>query len=149
SCGGFRLISTRRASWGGIRVSRGFARRKGRRSGYVHDFRGNRLAKGRHNPQTISWFWDLFQRKLLNLAPPYQRRSVWNMAYREYFIDTILLEYPAPAIFLFSEVEPSGRTMNSVVDGKQRLITIFGFVQDEFPVGEKAEITALRGKYFS
>jgi Protein of unknown function DUF262 len=107
------------------------------------------VAQARHSPQTISWFWDLYQRKLLNLDPPYQRRSVWNMAYREYFIDTILLEYPAPAIFLFSEVDPSGRTMHSVVDGKQRLMTIFRFVENEFPVGDKAEITALRGKYFS
>ncbi len=107
------------------------------------------MAQARHSPQTISWFWDLYQRELLNLDPPYQRRSVWNAAYREYFIDTLLLEYPAPAIFLFSEVEPSGKTMHSVVDGKQRLVTIFDFVKDRFPVGDKAELSALRGKYFS
>jgi hypothetical protein len=83
------------------------------------------VAQARHSPQTISWFWDLYQRQLLNLDPPYQRRSVWNTAFREYFIDTLLLEYPAPAIFLFSEVEPSGKTMHSVVDGKQRLLTTF------------------------
>lgn len=107
------------------------------------------MAQARHSPQTISWFWDLYLRELLNLDPPYQRRSVWNAAYREYFIDTLLLEYPAPAIFLFSEVEPNGKTMHSVVDGKQRLVTIFDFVRDRFPVGDKAELSALRGKYFS
>ena len=107
------------------------------------------MAQARHSPQTISWFWDLYQRELLDLDPPYQRRSVWNTSYREYFIDTLLLEYPAPAIFLFSEVEPTGKTKHSVVDGKQRLVTIFDFVRDRFPVGEKAELTALRGKYFS
>ena len=110
---------------------------------------GAPLAQARHSPQTISWFWDLHQRELLDLDPPYQRRSVWNNTYKAYFIDTILLEYPAPAIFLFSEVDPSGRTKHSVVDGKQRLVTIFDFVRDRFPVGENAELTALRGKYFS
>ena len=107
------------------------------------------MAQARHSPQTISWFWDLYQRDLLDLDPPYQRKSVWNSVYKSYFIDTILLEYPAPAIFLFSEIDPSGKTRHSVVDGKQRLLTIFDFVRDRFPVGEKAELTALRGKYFS
>ncbi|WP_165233757.1 DUF262 domain-containing protein [Aquisphaera insulae] len=106
------------------------------------------MAQARHSPQTISWFWDLYQRGLLDLDPPYQRKSVWNSVYKAYFIDTLLLEYPAPAIFLFSEVDPSGKTKHSVVDGKQRLVTIFDFVQDRFPVGERAELTALRGKYF-
>ncbi len=101
------------------------------------------------NSQTISWFWDLYTRKLLELNPPYQRRSVWNQGYRDYFIDTILLEYPAPAVFLYQEIEPSGRTRYFVVDGKQRLSTIFSFASDEFPVADNAEITELRGKYFS
>ena len=107
------------------------------------------MAQARHSPQTISWFWDLFQRELLDLDPPYQRKSVWNSTYKAYFVDTLLLEYPAPAIFLFSVIDPSGRTKHSVVDGKQRLVTIFDFVQDRFPVGENAELTNLRGQYFS
>src|SRR5215471_11342747 len=97
------------------------------------------------NSQTISWFWDLYNRKLLDLNPPYQRRSVWNQGYRDYFIDTILLEYPAPAIFLYQHIEPSGLTRYFVVDGKQRLATIFAFVSDEFPVADDAELTELRG----
>lgn len=101
------------------------------------------------NSQTISWFWDLHNRKLLELNPPYQRRSVWNQAYRDYFIDTILLEYPAPAIFLYQEIDASGLTRYFVVDGKQRLSAIFSFASNEFPVGEKAEITDLRGRYFN
>jgi hypothetical protein len=35
-----------------------------------------------HNFQTISWFWDLYQRDHLNLDSPYQRRSVWNQTFR-------------------------------------------------------------------
>lgn len=100
------------------------------------------------NFQKISWFWDHYQRGLLNLDPPYQRRSVWNQEYKDYFIDTVLLGYPAPALFLYEETEPDGRATYNVVDGKQRLSTIFEFIGGEFPVAENAEKTALRGLYF-
>lgn len=100
------------------------------------------------NLQPIAWFWDLFNRQRLDLDPPYQRRSVWNQGYKDHFVDTVLLNFPAPAIFLFEELDPSGIAKYSVVDGKQRLTTIFEFVQNRFPVSDTAEATALRGKYF-
>ncbi len=100
------------------------------------------------NFQTISWFWDLYQRKLLDLDPPYQRRSVWNQDYKDYFIDTVLHGYPAPAIFIYQEITPEGVSKVSVVDGKQRLSTLFQFVDNEFPVYEKTTIQRFRGKYF-
>jgi len=102
----------------------------------------------KQNFQTIAWFWDLYNRDRLNLDPPYQRRSVWNQAYRDYFIDTLLLEYPAPAIFLYEDITPDGRSKYHVVDGKQRLTAIFDFVNDRFPVPPNAEIGELRGAYF-
>ena len=103
----------------------------------------------RNNFQTISWFYDLYTRKLLNLDPPYQRRSVWNQAYKDYFIDTILLNYPAPAIFLYEEMERTGVAKYHVVDGKQRLLTIFEFISGQYPTGEEIVITELREKYFN
>jgi hypothetical protein len=102
----------------------------------------------RHNQQTIAWFNDLNKRGLLDLDPPYQRRSVWNQAYKDAFIDTILIQYPSPAIFLYQEISPAGETKLHVVDGKQRLTAIFEFVSGAFPVPETAETTQLRGKYF-
>jgi hypothetical protein len=102
----------------------------------------------RQNFQNLSWFYDLFQRSALDLDPPYQRRSVWNDAFKAYFIDTVLLNYPAPAIFLYENISPQGSSMYHVVDGKQRLTTILEFVRGEFPVSETSDLTALRGKYF-
>jgi hypothetical protein len=83
------------------------------------------------------------------LDPPYQRRSVWNQSFKDYFVDTILLNYPAPALFLYEEITPDGRSVYHVVDGKQRLTTIFEFVSGAFPVSDESDITKLRGKYFS
>jgi hypothetical protein len=100
------------------------------------------------NFQTISWFWDLYNRGLLDLDPPYQRRSVWNQNYKDYFIDTILNGYPAPAIFIYQEMTDEGTSKVSVVDGKQRLSTIIDFAKNEFPVYEQATIQRFRGKYF-
>lgn len=102
----------------------------------------------RQNFQTISWFSDLYRRKLLNLEPPYQRRSVWNQAYKNEFVDTVLLQYPAPAIFLYEEVSPEGVSVYQVVDGKQRLTSVFEFSTGIFPVSEESPLTHLRGKYF-
>jgi len=102
----------------------------------------------KQNFQTIAWFWDAYTREILDLDPPYQRRSVWNQSYREYYVDTLLLGYPSPAIFLFERISLEGKATYFVVDGKQRLSTVFGFVNNEFPVGENATRTALRGKFF-
>ena len=101
------------------------------------------------NFQTVSWFWDLYTRHLLELEPPYQRRSVWNQEYKDFFIDTVLNGYPAPAIFLYQEITSAGISKYSVVDGKQRLSTLFEFAENKFPVSEQATLTRLRGKSFN
>jgi hypothetical protein len=83
------------------------------------------------------------------MDPPFQRRSVWNDRYREEFIDTILLDYPAPAIFLFSSIDDSGATKYQLVDGKQRLTTIFDFIEGRISIGDRSPMVDLRGRYFT
>lgn len=98
--------------------------------------------------QNIAWFWDLYRRKLLNLEPPYQRRSVWNDEFKRYFIETVLLEYPAPAIFLHEVMAPDGTARYSVVDGKQRLTTVFEYAQGRFALDERTVVERAADKYF-
>lgn len=102
----------------------------------------------RQNFQTVSWFYDIYKRDLLNLDPPYQRRSVWNQSFKDFFIDTLLLNYPAPALFIYEEINQMGIAKYNVVDGKQRLSTIFDFIENRFPIAESASLNELRGKYF-
>ncbi|MBS1723814.1 MAG: DUF262 domain-containing protein [Armatimonadetes bacterium] len=107
------------------------------------------MRKRRQNFERVAWFNDLYTRGLLDLDPPYQRRSVWNQQYKDDFIDTILLDYPAPSIFLYEEVDDdTGKTKYAVVDGKQRLTTVFEFIANQFPISEKSLIESLRGKFF-
>jgi hypothetical protein len=81
--------------------------------------------------QDISWFLDLHSRGLLNLEPPYQRRSVWSPRDKRFFIDTVLNNYPAPPIFLHKTLDGDGKATYHVVDGKQRLQTIIEFTLDK------------------
>lgn len=88
--------------------------------------------------QSVAWFADQKRAGKLDLTPPYQRKDVvWSSDYKQYFIDTILRDYPSPAIFLHLETFPDGRTIYHVVDGKQRLTAIFEFVDGNFTVSEK------------
>jgi len=105
--------------------------------------------KRESNTQTLAWFYDLFTRELLDLDPPYQRRSVWNKSYKQYFIDTILHDFPSPPIFLTRIIEGDGTTRYAVVDGKQRLLSIFEFIQDELSLRDDFGDARLNGKYFS
>jgi hypothetical protein len=100
------------------------------------------------NFQNLAFFFDLHSRDLLDLDPPYQRRSIWSQRFKDFFIDTILNNYPCPAIFLFEEISPSGTAKYHVVDGKQRLLTCFEFVGNQFPVYEQSTIASLRGRFF-
>jgi len=102
------------------------------------------------NFQMLSWFADQSRVGNLDLEPPYQRKSIWNNDYKVYFIDTILRNFPCPTIFLAVETSPTGITKYHVVDGKQRLLTVFEFVRDELAVSsEKYSDPDYAGKYFS
>jgi hypothetical protein len=103
----------------------------------------------RQTPQTIAWFRDLHTRDLLDLNPPYQRRSVWNQKFKDFFIETVLLHYPAPPIFVHEDISPDGKTKYAVVDGRQRLTTVFDFADDLFPVADESLLLRYEGKFFS
>lgn len=58
------------------------------------------------------------------------------------------LNYPCPAIFLYEEIRPDGSFNFKVVDGKQRLTTLFDFVSNQMPIPEDHPSPALRGLRF-
>jgi hypothetical protein len=85
----------------------------------------------RSTSQDISWFLDLKRNNQLDLNPPYQRRSVWNAKDRRFFLDTIFRGYPCPPIFLHKTIGEAQQAVYAVVDGKQRLQTLFMFTENE------------------
>lgn len=81
--------------------------------------------------QAVSWLINLRRFDQLDLDPPYQRRSVWSLREKQRFLDTVLRNYPSPAIFLHVTYDDAGNPKYHVVDGKQRLSTIFDFVENK------------------
>jgi len=104
----------------------------------------NRIPK----TQSISWFVDLRKMEKLDLNPEYQRRSVWNLKYRLFFVDTIIHNYPSPTLFLMKDYDPNNHVIYKVVDGKQRLTTIFKFLDGEFGTPINENEPHISEKYF-
>lgn len=96
--------------------------------------------------QDVSWFLDLFRKDQLDLEPPYQRRSVWSNKDKQFFIDTVMNNYPAPPVFLYKSLDEDGRATYHVVDGKQRLSTIIDFVQGKMRIPDNFTEETLRKK---
>jgi len=89
------------------------------------------------NRQSVRSLADLYRNSLLNLDPVFQRQSVWRRKQREHLIDSVFHGYPIPAIFLYKHIDEStGAMVFEVVDGKQRLETLFmymGVMRGRFP----------------
>ena len=79
--------------------------------------------------------------------PPYQRMSdVWPMEKRQLLIDSILNGYDVPK-FYFHEFFPArvidGKKFKyAIVDGKQRLETIFSYIEGRFALDTEMEFIA-------
>lgn len=82
--------------------------------------------------QTVSWFQARSKDGTLHLAPPYQRRRVWQDREKAYLADTIVRQLPIPELYVHVITDATGRTEYTVVDGQQRIAAILGFLRDEF-----------------
>jgi hypothetical protein len=77
---------------------------------------------------TINQFALMFRNHQINLEPGFQRQSVWTLNDRRRLIQSIVAGYPLPSVFLYQR-SPRGRLTYDVIDGKQRLETIFMFTR--------------------
>jgi hypothetical protein len=70
----------------------------------------------------------------------FQRRLVWTERQKIRLIETILMNYPMPEIYLWQQpADPAtGNQMFSIVDGQQRLTTVTQFISNEFPLKANA-----------
>ncbi|MCC6699831.1 MAG: DUF262 domain-containing protein [Candidatus Hydrogenedentes bacterium] len=81
-----------------------------------------------YGDKTILEFMNLWENGCLNLEPGFQRKSVWRLSDRQKLLESLLEGYPIPSIFLYKR-EESGYPVYDVIDGKQRLETIFMFTK--------------------
>lgn len=73
--------------------------------------------------------------------PPYQRESsLWSLEKQQLFVDSLLNGYDVPKIYLHDLRGKHPTRVYAVVDGKQRLSTIWRFLRDEFPLARDFRI---------
>jgi hypothetical protein len=95
-------------------------------------------------------------RSSIMISPDYQREGkLWSRTKKQLFIDTLLNKYDVPKFYLH---KLTGNYKNaqydySVIDGRQRLETIWEFLASEFPLANDFALiddqaVALGGKYF-
>ena len=65
----------------------------------------------------------------IDLNPKFQRRNAWNDDKRSKLIESIIMGYPVPEIVLAEN--PNKKRSFIVIDGKQRLLTLAGFIDNE------------------
>lgn len=81
-------------------------------------------------------------RDRIDMSPDYQRRpNLWSAEKRSLLIDTILNHYDIPKIYLADLNSRTGLSnernkLFAVIDGKQRLETIFDFLEDKFELSK-------------
>ncbi|MBK3530568.1 DUF262 domain-containing protein [Streptomyces sp. MBT67] len=84
--------------------------------------------------KTVAEFRSLDKSGELILQPEYQRQAVWPVRAKVSLMETILLGYPIPEIYLAYETSPEGEQTASVVDGQQRLTSLLEFLNNKFPL---------------
>jgi uncharacterized protein with ParB-like and HNH nuclease domain len=65
--------------------------------------------------------------------PGFQRNYVWDIKRASKLIESIIIGLPIPQVFLYEE----GKNSYLVVDGQQRLLTLFFFHKMRFPRKDK------------
>lgn len=88
---------------------------------------------------SISWFQDHYKVGRLELRPSFQRKPVWTDKQRSFLVESILLDIPIPEIYIQVTQDEDGTEHYGVVDGQQRLRTIFQFVGIERSEDQDAE----------
>lgn len=111
-----------------------------------------------HQTRTLSWWYK--QRGEIDFEPSYQRKgNLWGDRDKAFLIDSIINGFDVPKIYLtdFTIVNSILNEKNlsySVIDGRQRLESIFSFMGDKIPLNNDFVYYAnpsvkVGGKYYS
>ncbi len=88
----------------------------------------------------------LFKNKI-NPRPIYQRSSVWKKPQQEMLIDSILRKIDIPKIYL-RELPTGNPFQFEIIDGQQRMIAIWEFMEDIFELNDEADNVIVNGINF-
>jgi len=84
---------------------------------------------------TVSEIIKFYERGRIKINPAYQRNYRWSNEQKTKFIESLLLKYPIPPIITIKTENDKGLYNYEIIDGVQRLSTIFEFVQAKYKDG--------------
>jgi len=90
---------------------------------------------------TIETIYNQIEKGNIDLNPKFQRRNAWKDEKRSRLIESLITGIPVPEIVLAEH--PKKKKSFIVIDGKQRLLTIAGFMNPEIQYWEKPKLSKL------
>lgn len=83
-------------------------------------------------------------RKEIQINPEFQRNQVWNQKQKCELVESILMGIPIPIMYLFE----NKYGQKQVVDGRQRISALLGYINNEFPLRKLTILKNLDGCKF-
>lgn len=82
---------------------------------------------------------------MLDLTPPFQREKVWSTKQKSELIESLIMGIPIPVFY----VKEKSDGVYVVVDGKQRLTTLFEYIDNKFQLDKLSILKDYIGLRFS
>ena len=98
-----------------------------------------------NNTYTADYLYRKYKFEEILLSPEYQRNFVWTSKQKSRLIESMLIQIPLPIFYIDARDEDKW----IVIDGLQRLSSIFYYLLDDFKLSNLEYLKELNGKKFS
>lgn len=100
---------------------------------------------------TVADYCAAMDRREITVNTTYQRsHRVWPSAARSFLIESVILGFPIPKVYLHSRTDVrTRRTSREIIDGQQRSRAIYDFYHDRFRLSNRLETHELAGNLYS
>ena len=95
---------------------------------------------------TVETLFRQIKKGNIEISPGFQRRAVWEEKKKSAFIESLILGIPVPQIVIAQRKGARGKYL--VLDGKQRLLSIIGFYNNEYGVRDSELIKEIKGETY-
>ncbi|MFN8720014.1 MAG: DUF262 domain-containing protein [Rhodospirillales bacterium] len=93
---------------------------------------------------TVDTILSQIEKGYIDLNLKFQRRNAWNDHKRSKLIESLLLGVPVPEVVLAER--PGQKKSYVVIDGKQRLMALAGYIQPKFGVWDNPKLRDLKSR---
>lgn len=101
--------------------------------------------------ETVAQFCEGLRRNEIRVDRRYQRsEKVWPDSAKSFLIESILLGFPVPKLFLHQQTDRvSRKTVHDIIDGQQRSVAIRAFADDALRLARNLELEDAAGRTYS